>query len=157
MPRPITPQIAVDAIIEMRDCEPINGLYPIVLIERKNPPYGWAIPGGFVDVGEWLEDACRREMHEETTLVVTLDSLLGCYSDPSRDQRGHTVGVVYTAHASGEPVAADDAASLRLFDPASVDVPMAFDHADIIEDYVRYRRTGVLPRPVAAGHNELAS
>jgi len=145
MPRPVTPQIAVDAIIEMADRPLINGRAPILLIERKNPPYGWAIPGGFVDVGETLEVACRREMMEETTLAVTLDSLLGCYSDPSRDDRGHTVGVVYIAHATGEPVAADDAASLRLFDPANIDVQMAFDHDEIVLDYLRYKDEGILP------------
>ena len=147
MPRPVTPQIAVDAIIELRDREPVNGLYPIVLIERKNSPYGWAIPGGFVDVGESLENACRREMMEETTLAVTLDVLLGCYSDPSRDPRGHTITPVYIAHASGEPMAADDAAALRLFEPTDIDVPLAFDHARILEDYLNFRRNGVLPRP----------
>ncbi len=143
MPRPVTPQIAVDAIIEMVD----RPERPIVLIERKNPPYGWAIPGGFVDVGETVEAACRREMREETTLDVTLTALLGVYSDPARDARGHTVSLIYTATACGEPVAADDAASLALFDPADIGVELAFDHAQILRDYLHYRRCGELPRP----------
>lgn len=143
MPRPVTPQIAVDAIIEMTDRED----RPIVLIERKNPPYGWAIPGGFVDVGETVEHACRREMLEETSLQVTLTAVFGVYSDPARDRRGHTVSVIYTATASGEPQAADDAASVALFDPANIDVELAFDHVDILRDYLHYRRTGELPKP----------
>jgi len=144
MPRPVTPQIAVDAIIEMSD----RAARPIVLIERKNPPYGWAIPGGFVDVGETLEHACRREMLEETSLQVTLTALFGVYSDPARDRRGHTVSVIYTASATGEPRAADDAAALALFDPANIEVELAFDHADILRDYLHYRRTGELPKPL---------
>ncbi len=143
MPRPVTPQLAVDAIIEMVD----RPGRPIVLIERRNSPYGWAIPGGFVDVGESVEDACRREMREETTLEVVLQSLFGVYSDPSRDARGHTVSIVYTATACGEPVAADDAAAIGLFDPAHIDVELAFDHAQILRDYLHFRHSGELPSP----------
>jgi 8-oxo-dGTP diphosphatase len=143
MPRPQTPQIAVDTIIEMTDREGT----PIVLIERKHPPYGWAIPGGFVDVGETVEAAARREAREETTLEVELQLLLGVYSNPARDDRGHTVSLIYVASASGEPVAADDAAELALFDPAAITVELAFDHADILQDYLHYLRTGKLPAP----------
>ena len=141
MPKPVTPIIAADAIIELLDYPD----RPIVLIERKNPPPGWAIPGGFVDVGESVPDAAVREAKEETSMDVELVCLLGVYSDPSRDPRGHTVSMIYVARAHGEPVAADDAASVGIFNPAEVDVPLAFDHAQILRDYLRYRETGVVP------------
>lgn len=141
MPRPETPALTVDIIIELVD----RPGRPIVLIERKYPPPGWAIPGGFVDVGETVEHAARREALEETCLVVELDCLLGCYSEPARDPRGHTVSLIYIAHASGEPRAEDDAAHVAVFDPAAIDVPLAFDHDTILADYLRYRNTGVLP------------
>ncbi|NNJ94850.1 MAG: NUDIX hydrolase [Halobacteria archaeon] len=139
MTRPATPAIAVDAIIEMAD----RPGRPIVLIERRNPPHGWAIPGGFVDVGETLEAAVMREAKEETSLDVTLKCLLGIYSDPARDPRGHTVTPVYIAEAHGEPRAADDAASLELFDPHNCPA-LAFDHDVIISDYIEYRERGRL-------------
>ncbi len=143
MPRPVTPELTVDIIIEMRD-QPGN---PIVLIKRKYEPLGWAIPGGFVDVGETVSQAAIREALEETCLEVELDILLGCYSDPARDPRGHTVGLVFIAHATGTPRADDDAAALEVFDPDSIHVELAFDHATIIQDYRRYRQSGVLPLP----------
>jgi 8-oxo-dGTP diphosphatase len=143
MARPKTPELTVDIIIEMRD-QPGN---PIVLIERKYEPLGWAIPGGFVDVGETVSQAAIREALEETSLAVELDCLLGCYSDPGRDPRGHTVGLVYVAHATGTPRADDDAAALEVFDPGNIGVELAFDHADIIRDYRRYRESGELPSP----------
>jgi len=135
--RPETPLLTVDIIIEMTD----RPGKPIVLIERRYEPRGWALPGGFVDVGETLEQAARREAKEETSLDVDLRALLGCYSDPARDRRGHTVSAVYVATASGEPRAQDDAAALALFDPAHCP-PLAFDHALIIEDYRHFRETG---------------
>ena len=139
MTRPVTPAIAVDTIIEMTD----RPGRPIVLIERRKPPHGWAIPGGFVDVGETLEAAAMREAKEETSLDVTLKCLLGVYSDPARDPRGHTVTPVYIAQARGVPRAADDAANLDLFDPH--DCPsLAFDHDAIISDYIEYREHGRL-------------
>lgn len=141
MPRPQTPALAADAIIELLD---FPGK-PIVLIERKNPPPGWAIPGGFVDIGESVPDAAVREALEETCLEVTLRCLLGVYSKPDRDPRGHTVSMIYVAQAHGEPVAADDAANVGLFDPASIQVPLAFDHKQILRDYLEYRNTGVVP------------
>jgi 8-oxo-dGTP diphosphatase len=141
MPRPETPALAADAIIELIDLPNT----PIVLIERKNPPPGWAIPGGFVDIGESVPDAAVREALEETCLHVRLQCLLGCYSDPARDPRGHTVSMIYVARAHGEPKAADDAASVGIFDPADIDLPLAFDHDRILRDYLRYRETGIVP------------
>lgn len=136
MPVPETPKLTVDIIIEMAD----RPGRPVVLIERRNPPPGWALPGGFVDVGETLEQAAVREAREETSLDVTLGRLLGNYSDPSRDARGHTVSAVYIAEARGEPRAADDAKHLGVFDPSDTP-PLAFDHAQIMADYVHYLRT----------------
>ena len=141
MPKPVTPIIAADALIELVD-RPGN---PIVLIKRENPPYGWAIPGGFVDVGESVPDAAVREAKEETCLDVELVCLLGCYSDPARDPRGHTVTMIYVARASGDPIAADDAADVAVFDPENVDVDLAFDHEKVIADYLDWRKTGVVP------------
>ena len=138
MERPVTPSVAVDVVIELVD----RPGRPIVLIERRNPPFGWALPGGFVDVGESLEQAAVREAREETSLVVRLKALLGCYSDPARDPRGHTVSPVYVAEAAGEPVAADDARNLAVFDPERPPSALAFDHARILEDYRRWRSTG---------------
>lgn len=143
MPVPVTPLIAADAIIELTD----RPGRPIVLVERRNPPPGWAIPGGFVDVGEPVEAAAVREALEETGLRIRLRVLLGCYSDPARDPRGHTVSAVYVAEAEGEPCAGDDARAVGIFD-ATAPPPLAFDHARILEDYRRFRRDGTLPAPV---------
>lgn len=137
MTRPVTPAIAVDVIIEMAD----RPGRPIVLIERRNPPPGWALPGGFVDVGETLEAAAVREAREETCLDITLRLLLGVYSAPDRDVRGHTVSPVYIAEARGDPRAADDARTLALYDPRDCP-PLAFDHGLIIADYLAYLESG---------------
>lgn len=143
MSRPVTPQITTDAIIELHD----RANHPIVLINRKYPPFGWAIPGGFVEVGETVSQAVIREAQEETTLDITLDQLLGCYSNPERDFRGHTACLVYVAHATGEPVAADDAADIAVFDPFDIDVELAFDHRKILDDYCEYRVNGTIKLP----------
>ncbi len=142
MPRPTTPLLAADVIIELVD-EPGR---PIVLIERRNPPPGWAIPGGFVEVGETLERAAIREAEEETGLDVELKVLLGIYSDPRRDPRGHTVTAVYIGTARGQPRAGDDAGRAAPFDPLKPP-HLAFDHALVLGDYRRYRETG-LPAPL---------
>ena len=136
--RPETPLLAADAIIELMD-QPGR---PIVLIERKNPPYGWAIPGGFVDVGERLETAAIREAKEEVCLDITLKALLGMYSDPKRDDRGHTVTAVYVAEAKGIPQAADDAKNLAVFELDNLPQDLAFDHSQVLDDYRKFRETG---------------
>lgn len=138
MNRPVTPLLAADALIELVD-QPGR---PIVLIERRNPPYGWAIPGGFVDVGESLEQATVREAKEETCLDVTLVALLGIYSNPARDPRGHTVTAVYVAQATGTPQAADDAKNLQVFSLDTLPSPLAFDHDMVLDDYRRFRESG---------------
>lgn len=137
MARPDTPLLTVDVIIELTD----RPGRPVVLIERANPPYGWALPGGFVDRGERLEAAAVREAREETSLLVKLKFLLGCYSAPDRDPRGHTVSAVYIGEAGGVPRAADDARHLEPFDPRELPA-LAFDHDLILRDYLRWRETG---------------
>ena len=143
MPAPKTPALTTDIIIELKDRPDV----PIVLIRRKNPPHGWALPGGFVDVGESLEHAAVREAEEETALRVTIKLLLGCYSDPTRDPRGHTASAVYVAEAVGEPQAQDDAAGVAIFSPEGLPSPLAFDHARILRDYLIWRQQGKLPSP----------
>jgi ADP-ribose pyrophosphatase YjhB (NUDIX family) len=109
----------------------------IVLIQRKNPPYGWALPGGFVDYGESLEDAAIREAKEETSLDVMLMRQFHTYSDPKRDARGHTITTVYMARAEGTPKATDDAAGIGIFRKDDLPEEMAFDHREILRDYFR--------------------
>jgi ADP-ribose pyrophosphatase YjhB (NUDIX family) len=110
----------------------------IVLIKRKNPPYGWAIPGGFVDYGETLEAAAVREAREETCLDVELISQLGAYSEPDRDPRHHTISFVYVARAKGTPKASDDASATGVFDMTSLPKTIAFDHSRILNDYYEW-------------------
>jgi len=136
MPRPETPALTADIIIEMTD----RLSNPIVLIERKNPPLGWALPGGFVDIGETVEQAAVREAEEEVCLKVELVHLLGVYSDPARDPRGHTASVVYIAKASGQPKAADDAANVHIYPVNALPTQLAFDHKKILDDYRKYRK-----------------
>jgi 8-oxo-dGTP diphosphatase len=134
------PVPTVDAIIELSGGR-------IVLVERKNPPFGWALPGGFVEVGESLEEAVRREAREETGLEIELLAQLYTYSDPHRDPRQHTLSTVFVARAQGEPCGGDDAAQARTFSPEALPEPLAFDHGRILQDYLRFKRTGERPHP----------
>ncbi len=111
-----------------------------MLVERLNPPLGWALPGGFVDRGESVEAAAVREALEETRLNVRLLHLLGVYSEPSRDPRFHTASVVYVGEATGEPEAADDAKAVAAFDVEGPLPALAFDHERILEDYRTWRK-----------------
>lgn len=128
------PAPTVDIIIEIEDARSSGG-HDIVLIKRRNPPYGWAIPGGFVDYGETLEAAAVREAREETGLEVSLVRQFHAYSDPARDPRKHTISMVFIATARGVPKAADDAADAAVFPIDDLPEPLAFDHADILRDY----------------------
>ncbi len=134
-----TPYLTVDGIIEL--CDDAEQVQGIVLIERKNPPYGWALPGGFVDIGETVEAALVREMREETSLDVRIIALLGIYSDPLRDPRFHTVSIVYCCRAAGVPKAEDDAKSVRVVPyDALARMVLAFDHRKILDDYLAILR-----------------
>jgi len=126
------PRLTVDVIVEV-------GKDRLVLIRRKNPPPGWALPGGFVDAGETVEQAAVRETLEETSLRVELVRQFHVYSDPSRDPRGHTVSVVFIGRAQGEPRAADDAAEARTFPVDALPQELAFDHGRILADYLNRR------------------
>jgi ADP-ribose pyrophosphatase YjhB (NUDIX family) len=128
------PAPTVDIIIELEG--------GVVLIERKNAPYGWALPGGFVDYGESLEKAAVREAEEETSLKVRLKFQLHAYSDPSRDPRKHTLSVVFVADASGSPEAGDDAKGVGIFTEKTLPAPIVFDHAKILTDYFRWKKEG---------------
>jgi ADP-ribose pyrophosphatase YjhB (NUDIX family) len=120
----------------------------VILVRRKNPPSGWAIPGGFIEYGERAEDCAVREAREETGLDVTLGGILGVYSDPGRDPRFHTISVVYLAEGVGEPRAGSDAGDVGVFTEDDLPVEIAFDHRRILADYfVRHGRSqGRQPR-----------
>jgi 8-oxo-dGTP diphosphatase len=129
MPFPQTPALTTDAVV-------FDAQGRVLLIRRKNPPFegGYALPGGFVDVGETVEDACRRELKEETGIDAGALSLIGVYSDPQRDPRGHTCSVAFlTRVANAEPVAGDDAAAAEWVDDWR-SLTLAFDHAEILRD-----------------------
>jgi 8-oxo-dGTP diphosphatase len=131
-----TPHLSADGIIRLYDeNEEFQG---IVFIERLNEPFGIALPGGFVDIGEKVEDALVREMKEEVSLDVQIESLLGVYSDPKRDPRFHTATAVYICKAIGEPKACDDAKSVFVY--KIEDIPydkLVFDHKEIVEDFIK--------------------
>jgi 8-oxo-dGTP diphosphatase len=133
------PLLTVDIIVE------VNG--GIVLIERKNIPLGWAIPGGFVDYGESIETAALREAKEEISLEVVLTEQFYTYSDPRRDARHHTVSTVFIAIAEGTPRGADDAKLARTFHENDLPAPIVFDHGQILRDYFAFKRTGRRPKP----------
>ena len=125
----------VDIVIELENKR-------IVLIQRGKEPYGWALPGGFVDYGESLEEAAKREAMEETSLDVELVRQLGAYSAPDRDPRHHAISVVFLARANGEPRASDDAQEVGVFDEKDIPSPLAFDHEKILADYFALRKDG---------------
>ena len=132
---PKTPFVAVDGIIKLFLEDRLQG---IVLIERKNDPKGLALPGGFVEIGERIEDALVREMKEETSLDVEIVRLFKIYSDPKRDPRFHTVSAVFECIARGTPEASDDAKEAKIY--RLEDLPfdkLVFDHAKILQDFIR--------------------
>ncbi len=134
------PTPTVDVIIEWQD----KG---VLLIERRNAPHGWALPGGFMDEGETAEAGAVREAKEETSLDVELIEQFLVYSDPRRDPRKHTLSVVFIARApSGEPRAEDDALNIRAFTRETLPDNMCFDHGQILADYFAYRDEGLRPR-----------
>jgi len=133
---PKTPYLTTDGIVEIFNSS--DELEGIVLIQRKYPPIGLALPGGFVDVGESVEDACKREMKEEISLDVEITKLLGVYSDPSRDKRFHTVSVVFVCRAYGTPKGADDAKEAAIVKLEDIEFSkLVFDHADILRGYIK--------------------
>lgn len=133
-----TPFVSVDGIVELYDHDTFRG---IVLIERKNPPFGWAFPGGFIDRGETVETALKREMQEEISLEVKILHLLGIYSDPKRDTRFHSISSTFVCRAVGVPVAADDAKNVRVVSPEeALEMTLAFDHHKMLQDYVQGKR-----------------
>jgi len=126
------PLLTVDVIIELAG----GPERLMVLVKRKNPPPGWALPGGFVDYGETVEQAAVREALEETGLKIDLVRQFHTYSEPGRDFRGHMVSVVFIARATGEPRGGDDASEARAFRPDQLPADMAFDHRRVIGDYL---------------------
>lgn len=136
--QPKTPLLTVDVIVRVHE--------GVVLVERKHPPHGWALPGGFVDYGEEPVQAARREVLEETGLKAEITGLLGVYGHPERDPRQHTVSVVYTGRAEGTPHGGDDARRARVCSLNELPA-LCFDHAQILEDYVRLHEPPSLEAP----------
>jgi ADP-ribose pyrophosphatase YjhB (NUDIX family) len=132
-----TPLLTVDIIIRYQE--------GIVLVERKNPPHGWALPGGFVEVGESLEDAAIREAKEETSLEIQLIEQFHAYSDPRRDPRFHAATVVFLARGNGIVRGKDDAKRADIFSEETLPADLVFDHKEIIADYFNYRKNGKKP------------
>jgi len=133
--KPKTPYLTTDGIVEIYNAS--EKLLGIVLIQRKNTPLGLALPGGFVDVGESVEDAVVREMKEEISLTVEIKELFGVYSDPTRDERFHTASVVYVCKAYGTPVGADDAKEAMIVSLEDLELnKLVFDHGKILDDYL---------------------
>ena len=126
-----------------------NTTMEIVLIKRKNPPVGWALPGGFVDEGESVEHAAKREALEETGMNVTLKELLYVYSKPTRDIRQHNISVVFTAESIDDrtPKGMDDASDAQWFSLEHLPAPLVFDHEQIINDFITLNNTGLRPNP----------
>lgn len=136
------PVPTADIIIEI---EKENGKAGIILIKRKNPPHGWALPGGFVDYGESLEQAAEREAKEETSLDVKLICQLHTYSKPDRDPRHHTISTVFIASSQGQPEAQDDAQEIGIFSQEEINFPLAFDHEKILVDYFKWKKKSIQP------------
>jgi 8-oxo-dGTP diphosphatase len=142
---PKTPLCTVDTIVHLVDHPLYRPERPaFVLIERKYAPLGWALPGGFVDIGEALPAAAARETLEETSLTVELIEQFFAYSNPQRDPRRHTVSTVFIGRAHGTPRAADDAKHLGVFTEDTLP-SLAFDHGQILQDYFEYLRSGRRP------------
>lgn len=130
-----TPFVAVDGIIKFFDEN--DNFQGIVLIERKNPPLGLALPGGFVDIGESVEEALKREMKEEVSLDVEIIKLFNVYSKPDRDPRFHTVSIVFICKACGIPKAQDDAKEVKVYKLEEIPFDkLVFDHAKILKDFL---------------------
>jgi ADP-ribose pyrophosphatase YjhB (NUDIX family) len=132
------PRVTVDALVR-------NAAGQVLLVRRTRTPAGWALPGGFVDAGESLEEAVARELAEETGLRALRVSQFHTYSDPHRDPRHATVSTVFLVEAEGSPAAGDDAADARFYDPDRLPHPMAFDHADIVGHAAAFLRDGRFP------------
>jgi 8-oxo-dGTP diphosphatase len=148
VPKYRNPTPTVDIIVELLDFNDRT----IVLIERRNPPFGWAIPGGFVDYGESVEAAAKREAKEEISLDIELIEQFYVYSDPKRDPRQHTLSIVFIATATGQPQAADDAKNIGIFSSENLPHQLCFDHAKIMQDYWHYRQTGTRPALIVSSY-----
>jgi len=141
-----SPLPTVDMIIK---CQTEKNEDGVVLIMRNREPRMWALPGGFCEYGESLEEAAVREAEEETGLRIELINQFYTYSDPSRDPRHHSITTVFLATSTGEPLAGDDAGEVRVFSEVNIPEILAFDHRTILHDYFLYERTGSRPRPCA--------